>query len=731
MRLSPLLCPLLAAGLLALAPPAGAAEVRYAELTVAVPRSSGEHVLAPQRAPFAFDLAGARWRARPGATVALRARATSGRWSPWTTLAADTSDAVAYSDPVWLPGSRVLQIRVRGPLRRVRIALVAADRRPLRPLRALAAAPAQPEIVSRAGWGADEALKRAPPRYAATAQMVFIHHTDTPNGYAAADVPAIIRSIYTYHVRSNGWNDIGYNFLVDAYGRVFEGRAGGIDRPVIGAQTLGFNAGSVGIAMIGNGALAPLTTAARDALTRLIAWRLDVAHVDPLGHATLVSGGNDRFAAGKSATFRVVSGHRDALATDCPGALIYGDLDAIAAVAQATGSPKIVDVTATPSSVGVDTSGALAPIAFRGRVLGGATWTVTVVDEHGAPVASGSGSGSAIEWTWSGTRSDGTPLPAGTPLAYRVEARDASGVGALPLFASLGAQPTAVQAPPLSLSATVISPDGDGVDEGTVIGYTLPGPSTVTLDVTAPDGTVAATLVAAGALPAGGQSARWGGEGPAGLVADGIYGVRLSVTDALGQVAQRSATVSVIRAVRKLKLSRLAVGRNGAVTASWQQTQEATLSGDLSSQGRPSPAGLISAVIEPGPQTFHFTSGQLAALPDGAYTFALRARTAVGEQILRAAFRLDRRPPSARLVRVRLRGRTALLVVRLPEDATVRVLAGSRVVVARKPRRAGLNGFRFRLPAGVPARIRLQLVDPAGNSAGAGPFRPATTSSRT
>ena len=67
--------------------------------------------------------------------------------------------------------------------------------------------------------------------------MVFVHHTDTPNGYAPGDVPAIIRSIYTYHVRSNGWNDIGYNFLVDAYGHIFEGRAGGIDKPVIGAHT--------------------------------------------------------------------------------------------------------------------------------------------------------------------------------------------------------------------------------------------------------------------------------------------------------------------------------------------------------------------------------------------------------------------------------------------------------------------------------------------------------------
>ena len=100
-------------------------------------------------------------------------------------------------------------------------------------------------------------MRRAAPRYADAVHMVFVHHTDTPNGYAPGDVPAIIRSIYTYHVRSNGWNDIGYNFLVDAYGRVFEGRAGGIDRPVIGAQTQGFNTGSVGIAVIGNGSLRP------------------------------------------------------------------------------------------------------------------------------------------------------------------------------------------------------------------------------------------------------------------------------------------------------------------------------------------------------------------------------------------------------------------------------------------------------------------------------------------
>jgi hypothetical protein len=710
---------------LVFAPAAAATPSRYGELTVDAPGTPGVHVLSPQRAPFAFDLLGARWRAVTGGVVEVRARSGRAPWSRWAELAPGEGGPVSHAEPVWVPGSDVLQMRVRGPVRRVRIALVAADRSPLRPLRALQAAPDQPEIVSRAGWGAVESLRRGDPGYADAVRMVFVHHTDTPNGYGPDEVPAIIRSIYTYHVRSNGWKDIGYNFLVDAFGRVFEGRAGGIDRPVIGAQTGGFNTGSAGIAVIGDGGSAPLTAATREALSKLIAWRLDVAHIDPLGRATLTSAGNDRYAAGKSATFRVVSGHRDALSTDCPGALIYPELDAVAAAAQAIGTPKIIDATATPPALGTDANGVLAPIAFRARVLGGASWTLTVLDARGSPVASNSGSGSDIAWTWNGARSDGTVVAPGTKLAYRIEARNAAGENARALLASLGALPVIAQAPPLSFAPTVISPDGDGADDTLAIGYTLAAPAAVTLDITAPDGLTVATLVAGAQLSAGSQSARWGGEGLAGIVADGIYTVRLHIVDAGGQVAERTGQVAVIRAVRKLRLSRAAVGRNDALTATWQQTQGSSLAGELTSTRSRSPAALIAAVIEPGPQSHTLDAAQLAAMPDGTYTFALRAQTAVGEQILRATFRLDRGPPAARFVRLRVSGRSAFLVVRLSEATTVRVLAGARVVVPRRLRGPGLNGFRFRLPAGVPAKLRLQLVDPAGNSARAGPFRPA------
>jgi hypothetical protein len=715
----------LAAVLLAFAPGAAAAPTRYAELAVAAPRAAGYHVLPPQSAPFAFDLLGARWSARPGATVQVRARAAGGSWSPWATLeAADGQGPVTHAEPVWLPGSTSFQLRARGAPGRIHMAFVAPDRSPLLPLRAPAAAPDQPPIVSRAGWGAVESMKRAEPRYAAAVHMVFVHHTDTPNGYAPDDVPAIIRSIYTYHVRSNGWNDIGYNFLVDAYGRIFEGRAGGVDKPVIGAHTGGFNTGSVGIAVIGNGSIAPLTAQTRDALTKLIAWRLDIAHVDPLGHAAMTSAGNDRFAAGKTTTLRVVSGHRDAMSTDCPGALIYPELDGIAAAAQASGTPKIVDATATPPGLGTDAGGVLQPIVFRARVIGGASWVLTVLDARGMPVASGSGTGGDVAWTWNGARSDGTPLAPGTKLAYRIEAKDAAGANARSLLASLGAQPVAVEAPPLSLAPAVISPDGDGADDVLAIGYTLAAPAAVTLDVLAPDGTTVATLVSDSQLPVGSQSARWGGEGLTGLVADGTYSVRLHIVDASGQVGERTGSVTVIRAVRKLKLSRDAAGAGEGVTAQWQQSALAALTGQLESPGTGT-STVLAAVLEPGAQTLRLTAKELAGMPDGTYTFALRAQMATGEQVLRASFRLDRKPPAVRFVRLRVSKRSAFLVVRLSEAITVRVLAGSRVVIPRRPRSAGLNGFRFRLPAGAPAKLRLQMVDAAGNSARAGPYRPA------
>ena len=140
---------------------------------------------------------------------------------------------------------------------------------------------AQPSIVRRAEWNADESIVRDAPAIASRLRRAVVHHTAGSNSYSRSESPAIVRGIQRYHVLSNRWDDIGYNFLVDKYGRVFEGRGGGITENVIGAHAGGFNTGSVGVAVIGNYESASISRAARTALQRLLAWRLDVGHVFP------------------------------------------------------------------------------------------------------------------------------------------------------------------------------------------------------------------------------------------------------------------------------------------------------------------------------------------------------------------------------------------------------------------------------------------------------------------
>ncbi|SHL09188.1 peptidoglycan recognition protein family protein [Streptomyces yunnanensis] len=188
---------------------------------------------------------------------------------------------------------------------------------------------ARPRIVTRAGWGADERLREDRFVYTHAVRAVFVHHSATGNNYTCAQAPSVIRGLYRYHVRSSHWRDIGYNFLIDKCGTIYEGRAGGVAKAVLGAHTLGFNNGSTGIALLGSFGKAAPSRPAVQALGRLAAWKLGLSGTDPRARTPMISTGGNLYRKGLTVQQHVISGHRDGFKTECPGTLLYADLPAV------------------------------------------------------------------------------------------------------------------------------------------------------------------------------------------------------------------------------------------------------------------------------------------------------------------------------------------------------------------------------------------------------------------
>ncbi|MGW2491152.1 peptidoglycan recognition protein family protein [Streptomyces sp. NPDC001606] len=184
----------------------------------------------------------------------------------------------------------------------------------------------RPRIVTRRGWGANESLREPGFLYTKKVKAAFVHHTASGNKYTCSQAPSVIRSIYRYHVTSMGWRDIGYNFLVDKCGTIYEGRAGGVTKAVLGAHTLGFNTNSMGIAVIGTYGATKPSNAAVTAIARLTAWKLGLFGANPRGKTYLTSGGGNLYPKGKNVRLNVISGHRDGFATECPGKRLYAKL---------------------------------------------------------------------------------------------------------------------------------------------------------------------------------------------------------------------------------------------------------------------------------------------------------------------------------------------------------------------------------------------------------------------
>ena len=262
------------------------------------------------------------------------------------------------------------------------------------PVRTTEAAGSPGDRHARRAWRANEEIVRARPVIASRLRLAIVHHTAGTNDYTRAQSAAIVRGIELYHVLGNGWNDIGYNFLVDRFGTVYEGRGGGIDRNVVGAHAQGFNVGTVGVALIGNFESDDSDGGAAETRSCGCSPGVSTSRTSIRRPRSLyTSGGNYKFRAGRVVTLRAISGHRDTGPTECPGARAYALLPALTRRVAATGLPKLYG----PEVIGVIGG----PVRFRAQLSSALPWTVTVTDRSGATVASGAGRGSLVDWTWS------------------------------------------------------------------------------------------------------------------------------------------------------------------------------------------------------------------------------------------------------------------------------------------------------------------------------------------
>ena len=407
----------------------------------------------PARTTKPFTTVGVTWRHDPavqGVTASVRWRA-AGQWSEWRPLSDDRDDVPdagsvdvtpALRDgtaPLWVGPADGVQARVTtasgAQPQDLRVELVdpgtsAADQRPS-PRDAAHADEPQPAVLTRADWGADESIRGGSPSYNSTVKVGFVHHTDTANGYSMDQVPAMLRSIYAYHVKSNGWSDIGYNYLVDRFGRIWEGRYGGLTKAVLGAHTGGFNTDSFGTSLLGNYTTEVPSAAMLTSLQQLFAWKLGAYYREPLGKATLKSGGGgtSKYAAGTMHEFDVVSGHRDAGSTSCPGNATYARMGQIrSAISSALGTGFI-----SPSASGtVSQVGSKTPITVRATTRKSPIWTLDVLSSTGTVVRTFPGTNpEAVDVSWDLTDAGGLPVPPGR-YTLRLSGTSTDGDTALP-----------------------------------------------------------------------------------------------------------------------------------------------------------------------------------------------------------------------------------------------------------------------------------------------------------
>lgn len=392
------------------------------------------------------------WRGNPHAHVSLAFSADGEHFAAPTAAGRDElgeqrRNGTTYGAVLDAGGTVAVRVNSDRPITRLTV-LGMSDRSTASRLTvtadAASAATDQPAVVSRAQWAADPQYMTWAPQFYPTKKLI-VHHTATSSDYVdQAAAESQIRSIYYYHSVTQNWGDIGYNFLIDKFGNVYEGRysrdyggayPSGDDangNGVTGAHVQGWNSGTVGIAMLGTYTDKDVTPAARNALEQLLAWEASRHGIDPQATEQFVNP-----VSGATITTPNIAGHRDYAATECPGGTFYGTLPTIRSdvAARIAGTPPDTTAPTAPSGV----------TATAGRTSVTLSWSassddVAVAGYYVSRSKSATGTFTRVA-TVSGTSYIDDALARRTRYYYKVRAYDAAG-NLSPLSAVVSARTT-------------------------------------------------------------------------------------------------------------------------------------------------------------------------------------------------------------------------------------------------------------------------------------------------
>ncbi|MGH3442717.1 MAG: S-layer homology domain-containing protein [Nitriliruptorales bacterium] len=391
-------------------------------------------------------MVGADWGGSTDVEVEVRTR-RNGPWSDWHELELESDDApdpgtdealaaegYNASEPIWTGPADDVQVRVRGAGARPDLELHTVEISggdglgyvppEVRRNGAVAqAAPSAPNVLPRSAWDPNgQCRPRSAPSHSRDVRFAVVHHTAGSLDYSPQEADDRVLADCLYHVRSRGWNDLGYNFVIDKYGRTYEGRAGGTTEAVTGGHALGFNGASTGVVLLGTFSTVDPPEVARHALRDLLAWKLDLHHVDPNGTTTEISGANTGvYRDGQIVTFPTIVGHRDLRSTSCPGDAAYGFLPWLRQSVAATGGGKLYG--GPPARIDQPVIGARP--TWDVQVDGPSSWRLDIQDANGVTVRSTSGATQEASLTWDLRNEAGSEVAPGRYTA-RFTAGDAS-----------------------------------------------------------------------------------------------------------------------------------------------------------------------------------------------------------------------------------------------------------------------------------------------------------------